>query len=94
MILFFRSTLGVCQGADSLVSSDIRVREEIPATTPVASRFFRFHAGPGPIVLRFVEYVFPRRIATEVGLGVRQRFPFVVEPLGVAGHVSPVAPVR
>ena len=89
-----RSTLGVCLGVASIISSDIRVCEEISSTTtPVASSFVAFDAGPGPTAtLRWRR--FPGGITVVVGFGVRQSFPFVVEPLGGTGRVSTVAPVR
>ena len=47
---FFQSTLGVCQGADSVdIISDIRVCEgNLSTTYSRGFDFFAFHADPGP----------------------------------------------
>ena len=52
---FFCSPLGVWQGADSVVSSDIRVCEGMFAATPAASSFSGSTPAPGPLL----EDVFP-----------------------------------
>ena len=93
-ILFFRSTLGVCPGVASVVSSDIRVQVNF---FYYYSRRFEFFLRLTPALsplLRFVGDVFPRGIPVVVGFGVRQSSRFVVEPLGDKGRVSTVSPVR